>query len=41
MIDINDIEKDARTPELVAELLGIWEASVRGLHSDLVAIVIL
>ena len=35
MIDINSVEKDARTPELVAELLGIWEASVRASHSFL------
>ena len=31
-IEINDIGKDARTPELVAELLDIWEASVRASH---------
>lgn len=32
MINISSIEKDARTPELIAELLGIWEASVRASH---------
>ena len=32
MINVNSIEKDARTPELVAGLLGIWEASVRASH---------
>lgn len=26
------IEKDSRTPELIAGLLGIWEASVRASH---------
>ena len=31
-IEIKDIGKDARTPELVAELLDIWEASVRASH---------
>lgn len=32
MIKVDSIEKDARTPELVAGLLGIWEASVRASH---------
>ena len=32
MINVNSIEKNARTPELVAGLLGIWEASVRASH---------
>lgn len=32
MINIRTIEKDSRTPELVAGLLGIWEASVRASH---------
>lgn len=32
MINVNSIEKGARTPELVAGLLGIWEASVRASH---------
>ena len=31
-IKIKDIGKDARTPELVAQLLDIWEASVRTSH---------
>ena len=32
MVQINNIEKDSRTPELIAGLLGIWEASVRASH---------
>lgn len=32
MIKVNSIEKEARTPKLVAGLLGIWEASVRASH---------
>ena len=32
MIKVDSIEKEARTPELVAGLLGIWEASVRASH---------
>ena len=32
MIKVDSIEKDDRTPELVAGLLGIWEASVRASH---------
>ena len=32
MIKVDSIEKDDRTLELVAGLLGIWEASVRASH---------
>ncbi len=32
MVQINNIEKDSRTPELIAELLEIWEASVSASH---------
>ena len=32
MIKVDSIEKDTRTPELVAGLLWIWEASVRASH---------
>ena len=31
-IRTTNIEKDARTPEFIAGLLGIWEASVRASH---------
>ena len=31
-IKIDSIRKDVRTPELLDELLGIWEASVRASH---------
>ena len=31
-IRTTNIEKDSRTPELIAGLLGIWEASVRASH---------
>ncbi len=31
-IKTDNIEKENRTPELIAELLGIWEASVRASH---------
>ena len=31
-MQINSIEKDFRTPELIAGLLGIWDASVRASH---------
>ena len=32
MIGIDNIEKAVRDPELIAEMLGIWEASVRASH---------
>lgn len=32
MVPIHSIEKDSRTPELMTELLGIWEASVHASH---------
>ena len=32
MVQINSIEKGSRTQELIAGLLGIWEASVRASH---------
>ena len=32
MVQINSIEKGSRTPELIAGLLGTWEASVRASH---------
>ena len=32
MVPIHSIEKDARTPGLMTELLGIWEASVHASH---------
>ena len=32
MVQINSIEKGSRPPELIAGLLGIWEASVRASH---------
>ena len=32
MVQINNIEKDSRTPEFIDGLLGIWEASVRASH---------
>ncbi len=32
MININSIGKENRSEELIAELLGIWEASVRASH---------
>ena len=32
MVQINSIEKDSRTKELIAGLLGTWEASVRASH---------
>lgn len=32
MIGIDNIEKAVRDPELIAEMLGIWESSVRASH---------
>ena len=32
MVPIHSIEKDARTPGLMTELLGIWEASIHASH---------
>lgn len=32
MVQISSIDKGSRTPELIAGLLGIWEASVRASH---------
>ena len=32
MVQINSIEKDSRPTELIAGVLGIWEASVRASH---------
>ena len=41
MIGIDNIEKAVRDPELIAEMLGIWESSVRASHHFLTDVDIL